>query len=226
MAKLEFIKKIEIATDIYSFIFKCPKDFKWIAVQFIQITLPHENFDDRGIKRYFSIASAPFEKIIMLATRIELQSGSSFKKAFYNLKPGTIIESTDPKGKFIIEKQDKKIIFIAGGIGITPVRSIIFDLNHKDKLKNVDLLYSNRDGNIPFKTEIEDIKKKNSSFNIYYFLSPNIISEETLNKIYIRFPDSYTYISGPPAMVSGISDLIISKGINKNNIKTDYFPGY
>ena len=226
MAKLEFIKKIEVAPDVYSFIFKCPKDFKWIAGQFIQITLPHENFDDRGIRRYFSIASAPFEKNIMVATRIQLKNSSSFKKAFYNLIPGTVIESAEPKGKFIVEKQDKKIIFIAGGIGITPVRSLIFDLNYRDKLKDVDLLYSNRDDNIPFKTEIEDIKKKNLSFNIYYFLSPNVISEETLSKIYTKFPNSYIYISGPPAMVSGISDLIILKGINKDDIKTDYFPGY
>ena len=226
MVNLEFINKEKIAKDVYSFTFNYPSNFEWVAGQFIQITIPHDNADNRGIKRYFSIASAPSEKKIILATRIDLENSSSFKKALYNLAPKTIIESSLAKGQFIIQKKDKKIIFIAGGIGITPVRSIIMDLKYKNELENIDLLYSNKDSDIPFQNEIENLKAKNPSFNIYYFINPNMINEGSLNKIYEKFPDSYIYISGPPAMVSGISEIIISKGINKINIKTDYFPGY
>ncbi len=226
MASLKFVRKIQNAQNVYSFIFNASDDFKWTAGQFIQITFPHDNPDSRGIKRFFSISSAPFEKNVMVTTRFESQNGSSFKKAFFDIIPGTFVESTVPKGNLIIEKQDKKIILIAGGIGITPIRSLIFDLDHKNKLKNIDLLYSNRDNDIPFKEELENKKHNNPLFNIYYFISPVLISEETLNKTYDIFPDCYAYLSGPPIMIKSIADLLYTKGIAADNIRTDYFPGY
>jgi len=226
LAFLKFIKKIQNAKNIFSFIFEAPDEYEWIAGQFIQITFPHDKPDDRGIKRFFSISSAPFEKNVMITTRFDNQNGSSFKKAFYNVTAGSFIESTLPKGEFIVTKQDKKIIFIAGGIGITPIRSIILDLNYNHRLNDTDLLYSNRDGDIPFKEEVERIKDTNTFFNIHYFINPVSISEETLNKIYDIFPDCYAYLSGPPAMIKSIADLLSSKGIAEDNIKTDYFPGY
>jgi len=226
LAELIFVKRIENAPNVYSFIFRSPKNFKWIAGQFIQITFPHDNTDSRGTKRFFSISSAPFEKNVMVTTRIETQNSSSFKKAFFNLKPKTIVESTDPKGKLIVTKQDKKIIFVAGGIGITPIRSLILDLDYKNKLSNVDLLYANRDNDIPFRNDLENRKSNNSSFNIYYFISPDHICDETVKKIYRKFPDCRAFLSGPPGMVKSIEDLFISKGITEENIKTDYFTGY
>ena len=226
MAFLKFIKKVRNAQNVFSFIFEAPDDFKWIAGQFIQVTFPHDNPDERGIKRFFSISSAPFEKNVMITTRFDNHNGSSFKKAFYDISAGSLVESTLPRGKFIAMKQDKKIIFIAGGIGITPVRSIILDLGYNHKLNNIDILYSNRDEDIPFKEEFENRKSESTFFNIYYFVNPVSICEETLNKIYDVFPDCYAYLSGPPAMIKNIADLLSSKGITEDNIKTDYFPGY
>jgi len=226
LAELKFKKRIKNAPDVYSFIFEKSKDFNWIAGQFIQITFPHDNPDNRGIKRFFSISSAPFEKIVMITSRIELPKSSSFKKAFYDIKPGTIIECTDPKGKLIINEHDKKIILVAGGIGVTPIRAIILDLDYNDKLKKIDLLYSNRDEHLPFKNDFEDKKTKNLTFNIYYFISPKRINEETINRIGDEFPDCLAFISGPPAMVESVEELFILKGLPKESIRTDYFPGY
>ncbi len=226
MAKLKFIKRIENAPDVYSFIFEKPNDFSWIAGQFTQITFPHDNPDDRGIKRFFSISSAPFEKIIMVTSRIEIKSSSSFKKAFYDIKPDTLVECTEPRGKLVVTRQDKKIILIAGGIGITPIRSIILDLDYNNKLQNTDLIYSNRDDALPFKNDFEVKKEKNSTFNIYYFVNPERICEETIDKIYSTFPDCLAFISGPPGLVKSVEDLFILKGLPKENIRTDYFPGY
>lgn len=226
MVSLKFIRKIQNIPNVYSFIFEPPKDFNWVAGQFVQITVPHENPDNRGVKRFFSISSAPFEKNVMITTRFETENSSSFKKAFYIMKPETLIESTQAMGEFIVKKQDKKIIFAAGGIGMTPVRSIVMDLDYKNKLNNIDLLYTNRDNNILFKEDLENKQKNNSSFKIHYFINPVFICEETLNKIYDKLPDCRIYISGPPAMVKGITELFSSKGITKDYIRTDYFPGY
>ena len=226
MAELKFIKRIENAPDVYSFIFEKPNDFSWIAGQFTQITFPHDNPDDRGIKRFFSISSAPFEKIIMVTSRIEIKSSSSFKKAFYDIKPDTLVECTEPRGKLVVTRQDKKIILIAGGIGITPIRSIILDLDYNNKLQNTDLIYSNRDDALPFKNDFEVKKEENPTFNIFYFVSPERICEETIDKIYSTFPDCYVFISGPPGLVKSVEDLFILKGIPSESIRTDYFPGY
>ena len=226
MAELKFKERIENVPNVYSFIFEKPKDFNWIAGQFIQVTFPHDNPDDRGIKRFFSISSAPFEKIVMVTTRIEINNGSSFKKAFYDIKQEMMVESTVPSGKLIITRQNKKIIFVAGGIGITPIRSIILDLDYNNKLQNIDLLYSNRDDNLPFKNEFEDRKERNSNFNIHYFINPDRICEETIDKIFSKFPDCYAFISGPPGLVKGVEELFILKGLPKESIRTDYFPGY
>lgn len=226
MAELKFKQRTENAPDVYSFIFEKPRDFNWIAGQFIQITFPHDNPDNRGIKRFFSISSAPFEKMVMITSRIELPKSSSFKKAFYDIKPGTIVECTNPKGKLIITEHDKKIILVAGGIGITPIRAIILDLDYNDKLKKIDLLYSNRDEYLPFKNDFEDKKTRNLTFNIYYFISPRYISEETIDRISDEFPDCCAFISGPPAMVKSVEELFILKGLPTESIRTDYFPGY
>ena len=226
MAELIFKKRIENAPDVYSFIFDQPRDFKWVAGQFIQVTFPHDNPDDRGIKRFFSISSAPFEKTLMVTSRIELAKSSSFKKAFYDIKPGTVIECSEPRGKLVITKQDKKIILVAGGIGVTPIRAIILDLDYHKKLENIDLLFSNRDANLPFKSDFEIIKTRNTGFNIYYFISPEQINEKSIDRINQYLPECYSFISGPPAMVKSVEELFILKGMPKESIKTDYFPGY
>jgi glycine betaine catabolism B len=226
LAELKFKKRVENAPDVYSFIFEKPVDFEWIAGQFTQVTFPHSNPDDRGIKRFFSISSAPFEKIVMVTTRIEINNSSSFKKAFYDIKPEKLVECTAPRGKLIITKQNKKIIFVAGGIGITPIRSIILDLGFNNKLQNIDLMYSNRDENLPFKNDLEAKKENNPTFDIHYFINPYRINGEAIDKIYSEFPDCYVFISGPPVMVKSVEELFILKGLPKENIRTDYFPGY
>ena len=81
MPKLKLIKKEEISLGIYSFTFQNSENLRWEAGQFLQIVLPHKNPDDRGIKRFFTISSAPYEKVVMITTRIDVKNSSTFKKA-------------------------------------------------------------------------------------------------------------------------------------------------
>jgi hypothetical protein len=87
-------------------------------------------------------------------------------------------------------------------------------------------MYSNRDDKLPFKKDFEDKKNQNPTFSIHYFINPERICEESIDRIYKKFPDCYAFISGPPAMVKGVEDLFILKGLSKESIRTDYFPGY
>lgn len=95
-----FIKKGEVSPTIFSFSFMKPVDFHFTAGQYIQIILPHEDSDEKGTTRYFSIASAPEEKEIMIVTR---ESNSSFKRQLFALMPGDTIAAFGPLGTFVMK---------------------------------------------------------------------------------------------------------------------------
>ena len=143
---LTLTDKIQRSSDCFSFLFKPEKPVTWKAGQFMQFTIQHENPDDRGISRFFSISSAPYEENIMITTRISAEKSSTFKKALTGLEKNGIISAMPPQGEFTVEDFSKSIVFIAGGIGITPVRSILLDLDYKMDLPGIPvyLLYSNR----------------------------------------------------------------------------------
>ncbi len=226
MPNLQLLRKEEVSKSVYSFYFENIDFLEWKAGQYIQLFVPHEKPDSRGIKRFFSISSAPFEKKIVITTRIETENSSSFKKALNELKTGDTIECSQPNGKFIIEDLSRRIIFIAGGIGITPIRSILLDMFHNKKAFQADLLYANRDSDVAFKKEIEEIENSGDSFKIHYFVDPRFICEEELDKIYETYDDKIYYLSGPIKMIKAIEEIFHKKGVSKENIKTDYFPGY
>jgi len=112
------------ANDTFSFIFAPEQTLQWKAGQLLRYVLNHANPDDRGVERFFSIASAPHEKHVMVTTRFASKS-SSFKKALRKLRPGDAIEAHDLEGDFVVDDSEKTFVFIAGGIGITQ-RSLRF----------------------------------------------------------------------------------------------------
>jgi ferredoxin-NADP reductase len=95
-----FLKKEQICKDITSFYFTAPKRFRYLPGQYLYMILPHDNVDDNGSTRYFTIASSPSEEHIMITTRC---TKSSFKKTLFALKPGTEIFCFGPMGTFILQ---------------------------------------------------------------------------------------------------------------------------
>ena len=150
---LILINKVSRSSDVISFYFKPQSPITWEAGQFMYFTLSHSNPDDRGISRYFTISSAPYEENIMITTRFVSEGSSSFKNALLNMEIGQNISALPPKGEFVIGDLLKSYVLIAGGIGITPFRSILLDLNYRKKLQStgIYLLYSNRNNEIIFK---------------------------------------------------------------------------
>lgn len=93
--------------------------------QYVRVTLPHEDQDDRGDKRFFSLAISPNDKEhIRIITKV-IPESSTFKKTFYNLPLGTDVHISPPMGKFVLKEEADSHIFLVGGIGITPVISIV-----------------------------------------------------------------------------------------------------
>ncbi len=225
---LNFVKKIQNTADCFSFFFDSPDPVVFKAGQHMNFTLPHDNPDDRGINRYFTIASAPHEGQVMVTTRIATERSSTFKAALMAMEKGQDIAALPPQGKFIIEDYYKSYVFFAGGIGITPFRSILVDLDYLKKLKEMEvfLLYSNRTNDIVFKDELDLLADRNASFKVRYVISPETLSTEMLKSMVPDYIGRTYYISGPPGMVKSIADSLITENIDDLQIKRDFFPGY
>lgn len=222
--KLTLIDKKTIVANIKSFVFKPEKKINWICGQYFIYFLPHKNEDLRGIMRFFTISSSPFEKHITITTKISKNS-SSFKKALDNLKIGEEIQAKGPDGDFVIENLYKNYVFIAGGIGITPFISIIRELNFEKRSAKIVLLYSNKTKGFAFKKELDEISRNNKKLEIRYFVSPKKIVKKVL-KDFTKNKKTVFYISGPDQMVDNISNILEDLEVKDENIRKDYFSGY
>lgn len=225
---LILIDKVSRSSDVSSFCFKPQSPITWEAGQFMYFTLPHSNPDDRGISRYFTISSAPYEENIMITTRFVSEGSSSFKNALLNMEIGQNISALPPKGEFVIGDLLKSYVLIAGGIGITPFRSIILDLNYRKKLQStgIYLLYSNRNNEIVFKDEFDSLAEKNSNFKLRYIINPERCNTDLIKNTIADYTEKIYYISGPVNMVKAIEDILTSIGLTEDKVKQDYFPGY
>lgn len=224
--KVKLIKKIKESEDSFSFIFSPEKEVIWETGQFIFYRIPHQNPDERGIERHFTISSAPYEKNIMLTTKFDFGKGSSFKKALYNLKPGTNIEAFDIRGNFTIKNPDKKCVFIAGGIGVTPYRAILLNLANKGFGPGITLLYGNKNRDIIFKGVLDRLENDNDWFDVNYIIEPQFIDNEVIKRNVSDIYNRTYYVSGPPQMVKIVKDILLNINIAENDILTDYFTGY
>jgi ferredoxin-NADP reductase len=222
--KLKLVEKRPEITGVQTFIFEPEQPISWQPGQYMHYVLDHPDPDERGTERWFTIASAPFEKHIQITTRYDGEKISSFKKALDAMRPGDTIEADGPKGKFIMQEGEHHHVFIAGGIGITPYRSMLAQLAHDKQPAAIDLMYANRDNNFIFADELKSIQAQNPDFHILEFIDRRI-EEPDLSK-YLEDKNAVFYISGPEPMVEAYEQLFDKLGIEKTVVMTDYFPGY
>jgi glycine betaine catabolism B len=223
--KLNFVKKEHEVDNVYSFYFEPPEGTAWEPGQFLHYTLQHANPDERGIKRWFTISTAPFEKLVRITTRINQDRSSSFKTALMNMKEGDEIESAAPEGDFVFGDPNKKYVFLAGGIGITPFRSILVQLDYAGLDFNVKLLYANRSEELLFGDELKKLEQKHSDFHIHKFLGEHQVTMNDL-KPYMDDPETIIYVSGPEPMVEEFDKKLKDAGMPEDRVKGDYFPNY
>jgi ferredoxin-NADP reductase len=223
--KFTLTEKKQETSDTFSFIFAPDQSLRWKPGQFLRYVLNHPEPDDRGVERYFSIASAPHEKHVMVTTRFAAK-GSSFKKALTNLKPGDAIEAHDLEGDFVVDDPKNTFVFIAGGIGITPFRAILLDLDFNKQPLNVQLLYANHDNDFVYQKELETLQARHPKFRIDYVVRPKRFDEKSIPKLVPDMEKSILYVSGPEPMVESMDETLKQMGVSEERIKNDFFPGY
>lgn len=235
---LKFRDAQKIAANTYGFWFNPDRSFDFQPGQYLEWTLPHPHPDNRGIRRYFTIASAPSEKGILLATRMAEKS-SSFKTALLHLKPGDEIVVSGREGDFVLPQDpEKKMVFIAGGIGITPFRSMIRYLADRGTQRPIILLYSNKTApDIAFGKLFDEAASRVNLRTVYTLTDAatapagwqgrtGYIDEAFIKSAVPDWQDRLFYVSGPEPMVEAFQKMLLGIGISKTNLKTDDFPGY
>lgn len=233
---LKLKNKFQETDDICNFYFPRPKNFVFVPGQYMEWTLPNVKFDARGNRRYFTIASSPTEDVVQLGVRFE-NNGSQFKKSLDGLTDKTPIIATGLSGDFTLPAdKTKKLVFIAGGIGVTPYRSIIKYLIDKNERRDIVLFYSNKtESEIVYKDVFADASKRHGIKTIYVLTGEKTtksgfesgrITEGVLKKTMSDYNERTYYISGPQAMVDSYKSLLKSLHIPDKQIVTDYFPGF
>jgi len=223
----------------FSFLPTRPLDFS--PGQYLEWTLPHDLTDSRGNRRYFTIASSPTEQDIKLVVRIIPGFYSSFKRALLAMQAGDEIWVSQLLGNFILpEDNNTKLVFIAGGIGITPFRSMISQQIDNSQQRDVFLYYSSlSEKGFAYRQLFNQARDFGLKPN-YLITGRDIpdgwdsrteqrqgfLSEEMLKSDMSDYQQRIYYLSGPMAMVSNYRRLLRKVGIPRNQIKTDYFPGF
>ena len=141
--KTELLSKAEVAEGTMAFHFRKPDGFDFRAGQTIDLTLidPPES-DGEGNTRTFSLGSAPAEPELMVATRMR---PSAFKRVLKAASPGLGVKFEGPTGSLTLHKNaNKAAVLMAGGIGITPFRSIVLQAAHERLSHQIYLFFSNR----------------------------------------------------------------------------------
>jgi len=205
--------------------------------QFFEWTLPHPHPDRNGVRRYFTIASSPTENQLLLATKIG-NPPSTFKQALLNLKAGEEITVANLEGEFLLPKApERACVFIAGGIGITPYRSMIKYMLDKGLSRPITLFYSNRSAEDIVFRDIFDQAEKAFGLKVVYTLTgkdvpanwqgrTGYITSELIREEVPDYQERIFYISGPEPMVVAFERMLANMGVKRSNIKRDYFPGY
>ena len=132
----------DIALHIKTFWFKPDKPVRYVAGQFTEIRLPIANPDERGDKHWFTLSSSPTEPLLGITTKFTPKHGSAFKRALAALKPGTHLALAEPMGDFVLPLDTSiPLVFVAAGMGITPVRSMIKWLHDSGQKRSIHLIY-------------------------------------------------------------------------------------
>lgn len=236
--KVKLKGRQEIATGTMAFHFNKPEGFSYTAGQFGDFTFanPPET-DTEGNTRGFSLASAPYEDDLMVATRMR---DTAFKRVLKTLALGTEVALDAPWGSFTLHS-DASIpaVFLSGGIGVTPVRSIVLQAAH-DKLPHKIILFDSnrRPEDAAFLDELGAAQERNPNFTLVGTMTEmerssqpwkgetGLITKAMLLKSIDDLARPIFYISGPRAMVAAMRQILEDSGVKDDKIRTEEFSGY
>jgi ferredoxin-NADP reductase len=227
-----------VGDDTAVYYFDKPTNFEFKAGQFANFTLlDAPETDLKGNTRTLSLANAPHEKNLMVAMRLR---DTAFKRALNELPIGTRVLVQGPYGNLTLHNNGTRpAVFLAGGIGITPFRSMIWQATNAQRAHRMFLFYSvRRPEDAAFLEELQGMEEMNPRFKCIVTVTrpderkngwhgeTGHITQEILEKWIGDLKAPIYYIAGPPAMVSGLRLMLSGAGISDDDSRAEEFFGY
>lgn len=214
------------AADCLSIVYERPRAFTFEAGMWMDIRFLSEEL---SIGRTYSFSSSPTEPDLMITFKKGI---TKFKKSMERVQPGDVMLITQYGSNGFRVDRKSKSVFIAGGVGIAPFRSMIKEgIDYGDPL-NIDLIYMNSTDDFPFRRELEQWQETDRSLRVHYVVSSKEgrLTKDMLRRYLDRSDTTGAkykyYIAGPPAMVSSFESMLSSLQVEGGSILTDSFTGY
>ncbi len=227
-----------LAEGTMAFHFARPEGFSFEAGQSMNVALvdPPET-DAKGNRRTFSLASAPHEEELVIATRMR---DTAYKRVLKAMAPGGRVSLRGPAGKFTLDRADARpAVFLAGGIGITPFVSMLRDAAHNKLPRDLWLFYSNRrPEDAAFLDELAALPRSNSRCRFVGTMvemakssrpwsgETGFLDRAMLERHLKVLSASVYYMAGPPGLVEAMQKMLVDAGVTDEAIHTDEFFGY
>ena len=224
------VDRIPRVQGVKTFRFERIRQYEFTAGQWFVLTIPR---GDGYLTKHFTHSSSPTEGYIDFTTRL---TGSEYKNALDALPLGAEVEIEGPFGAFTLADDAERACFLTGGIGITPIRSILRYMADSGDDREVVLLYGNKDfDSIAFRLELESFTAQLPRLSVVHVLSDpqpdwdghrGYIRDEILDQELPQGGGWTHYISGPPAMVTSIKELLTGRGVGRREMVMENFEGY
>jgi ferredoxin-NADP reductase/Na+-translocating ferredoxin:NAD+ oxidoreductase RnfD subunit len=236
--RLALTESREIGRGIRSFTFARPRGFRHRLGQYMEWSLALPRGDSRGNRRYFSLASSPTEESLMIAARFPPRP-SRYKEALVSLAPGELVTAGELAGDFVLPRnRSLPLAFLAGGIGVTPFRSMIKYLHDTGERRDIVLLYSNyTEDEIVFR-DVFDPAAQSVGLKTVYTLtdgervradwcgSRGFIDADMIRREVPGLAERRYFVSGSAGFVDTMKRVLREAGVPRRAIRSDYFPGY
>lgn len=229
---------IQRTSDIKTFRFSVGerKDVRYQSGQYFFVTI---RIDGREAVHHFTISSSPTETeqkgYLEFTKRI---TASDYSQALDRLKPGDWVRLRGAEGDFTLPPGKRDLAFLSGGIGITPLRSMLRYIADKKLDHDIVLIYGNNTWeNIAFREELAEIANTHDRIRVEFVLSgPDFppgwegkqgrLTRELITELLPDYQQRFFYLSGPPGMVVALEEQLTAINIPPGQLKLDYFPGY
>jgi ferredoxin-NADP reductase len=204
-----------------------PGQYFWVEL----LDPPYE--DEKGPRRHITVVTSPTEGVLGLATRIR---DTAFKRSLVDMPEGAAVDVEQPKGSFVLpEDTSKRYAFVAGGIGITPFRSMLRYIADKGLDYDITLVYSNRDvESTAFLDELKELESVVPRCRVLFTMTDDpswegdkrMLDAEVLGELLGDLESFHFMIAGPPPMAKSVEGSLLEAGLSEDQVQSDSFSGY
>ena len=226
----DILQILQRTKDVKSVRLREPDGFNYLQGQWISVTLGNENEQKT---KPLSLSSSPTENFLEITKRL---TGHDFSNALDVLKVGDKALLKGPFGNLTFQGDYDKICMLSGGIGITPLRSMICYSTDMDLKTDITLIYSNRyEDSIAFEDDFKRMQTLNPNFKMTITItkpSPNWkgltgrINRKMIEETVPDYADRIFYTTGPKVMVDAMRSILSEIGLTAEQVKYEYFTGY